>query len=109
MFENLSQREKVLAGLVGSLVPLALLAMILLWFFGQQSARTAQIDGLTKQIKQEKQRVDEAMSANQRRLYYRSVSLPSDFQDASNDYQQWLKELVRDCLLYTSPSPRDRG
>ena len=28
-----------------------------------------------------------------------------DFDEAID----WLKELDKDCLLYTSPSPRDRG
>ena len=95
MFENLSQREKILAALVGSLVPLALLVMITIWFFGQQKDRSTKIDALNTQIKAEQQRMTEALDANQRRLYYRSVSLPSNFQDASNDYQQWLKHLVR--------------
>ena len=95
MFENLSQREKILAALVGSLVPLALLVMITIWFFGQQKDRSTKIDALKTQIKAEQQRMTEALDANQRRLYYRSVSLPSNFQDASNDYQQWLKHLVR--------------
>ena len=96
MFENLSQREKILAALVGSLVPLALLVMITIWFFGQQKDRSTKIDALNTQIKAEQQRMTEALDANQRRLYYRSVSLPSNFRDASNDYQQWLKHLVRD-------------
>ena len=96
MFENLSQREKILALLVGSLVPLALLVMTVSWFFGQQSKRSTEINSLRTQIKTEKQRVTEAINANQRRLYYRSVSLPSKFQEASNKYQQWLKALVRD-------------
>ena len=96
MFENLSQREKILAALVGSLVPLALLVMITIWFFGQQKDRSTKIDALNTQIKAEQQRMTEALDANQRRLYYRSVSLPSNFQDASNDYQQWLKHLVDD-------------
>ena len=96
MFDNLSQREKILAVLVGSLVPLAMIVMISIWFFAQLSARSDRIDGLTAQIKEEKQRVTEALDANQRRLYYRNVSLPSDFQDASNSYQLWLKKLVRD-------------
>ena len=38
----------------------------------------------------------EALNANERRLYYRSVSLPSNFKDSGNAYQQWLKHLVRD-------------
>ena len=96
MFENLSQREKVLAALVGSLVPLALLVMAVMWFMGQQTDRTTKIENLLTQIKIEKQRVTEALNANQRRLYYRSVSLPSNFQDASNKYRQLVKELVRD-------------
>ena len=96
MFENLSQREKILAALVGSLVPLALLVMITIWFFGQQKDRSTKIDALNTQIKAEQQRVTEALNANERRLYYRSVSLPSNFKDSGNAYQQWLKHLVRD-------------
>jgi hypothetical protein len=108
MFDNLSQREKVLAGLVGSLVPLALLVMAMIWFFGQQSARSAQIEGLRSQIATEKERVTEALDANQRRLYYRSISVPSNFQDATNDYQQWIKKLVRDDvgMTYRSLTPK---
>lgn len=109
MFENLSQREKTLAALVGSMVPLALLVMGLVWFFGQQKARTTRINGLHSQIDSEQQRLNEALSANQRRIYYRSVSMPSNFDDASDDYQQWLKKLVRDEIgmerVVISPRP----
>jgi len=94
MFENLSQREKTLAALVLSLVPLALLVMGMIWFFGQQSARDTKINSLQSRIDSEKLRLNDALSANQRRIYYRSVSLPSDFEKASNSYQQWLKDLV---------------
>jgi hypothetical protein len=108
MFDNLSQREKVLATLVVSLIPLALLVMGLFWFFGQRSARNAQLAGLRSQIKIEQQRLTDALNANQRRIYYRGVSLPSNFEDARNEYQQWLKNLVRNevGMSYRSITPR---
>lgn len=108
MFDNLSQREKVLATLVVSLVPLALFVMGLFWFLGQRSTRNTQIVSLRSQIEIEEQRLTDALNANQRRVYYRGVSLPSNFADARNEYQQWLKQLVRNDvgMSYRSITPR---
>lgn len=108
MFDNLTQREKVLATLVVSLIPLALFVMGLFWFFGQRSTRDTQIAGLRSQIELEEQRLTDALNANQRRVYYRGVSLPSKLSDASNDYLQWVKELARDKvgMKFKSITPR---
>ena len=33
----------------------------------------------------------------------------AEFEDCMFDHCRWLGTRVQNCLLYTSPSPRDRG
>jgi hypothetical protein len=108
LFENLTQREKTLATAVLALVPLCIGFMLLFWFIGKRSANQTSIDSLRSQVREEERKLMTALQANQRRVYYRSVSLPSNFDDARNEYQQWLKQLVRNDvgMSYRSITPR---
>lgn len=96
MFENLTPRERILSLAVLTLVPIGLLFMGVFWFIGKYNDNNMQIVGLTDQVNSEESKMLAAKKANIRRNYYRSISLPSDIVDASNDYQTWLLKLVRD-------------
>ena len=111
MFENLTARERVLAWVVLSLVPITILFMGVFWFISSYNDNNGQVMSLTQQVSEENAKMKAAIRANQRRVYYRSMSLPSDVVDASNQYQLWLKNLVRDKLKmdFKSVTPRNAG
>jgi hypothetical protein len=54
-------------------------------------------------------KMGKAEKANDRRRYYESISLPSDVEQASNEYWSWMKGLVRDELQmqFKSLQPSD--
>ncbi len=109
MFEKLSSRERNLAFAVIGLVPAVLLFIGVFWFLGKYQANDLQSVALLKQIDDEEFKMETGKKANRRRAYYDSISLPSDVEDASNDYQTWLKGLVRDELQmqFKSLTPND--
>ena len=104
-------RERVLAMVVGALVPISITFMGIFWFIDKYSSNNMEYLSLTEQVSTEKEKTAKAIKANQRRIYYRSVSLPSNLVDASNEYQTWLKKLVRDQIKmeFKSVTPRDGG
>ena len=96
MFENLSEREKKLALAVVCLLPMLLL------FFGWWSFNSRYISGKTSltsldnQIKAEKQKSLDAMSAGVRRsFYYTNHSFPTNKKNITR-YQDWLEKSIRD-------------
>ena len=107
----MTARERVLAIAVGALVPISIAFVAVFWFIGKYSDNNSEVMGLTQQVSAEKEKTTLAIKANQRRIYYRSVSLPANLVDASNDYQTWLKRLVRDQIKmdFKSVTPRDGG
>ena len=107
----MTARERVLAMAVGALVPISIAFMLVFWFIGKYSDNNNQFVGLQSQISAEKDKTALAIKANQRRIFYRSTSLPADLVDASNEYQTWLKKLVRDQIKmdFKSVTPRDGG
>ena len=109
MFENLTPREQILAKLILALVPMTLLFVAVFWFVGRYNDNNMSIVRLADQIAVEEGKMLAAKKADLRRDYYRSVSLPSNIVNASNDYQAWLKKLVRDDLKmdFKSLTPRD--
>lgn len=108
MLENLTQRERVLAWLVMALVPISLLFVGCFWFLGRYNDNNSRIQTLALQLSEQQDKLAAATKANQRRIYYRSISLPSNLDQARNDYQQWLKQLIRDevGMDYRSVTPR---
>ena len=95
MFSNLSKREKKLATIVFSLLPVIIIFMVGIWFNNAYFGNQTEIRSLDKQIKDEKQKQQDATLANQRRRYYRDLSMPTDFNKAKIDYEEWLGHLVR--------------
>ena len=97
--------------IVGALVPISITFMGVFWFIDKYATNKSDCDSLTVQVSTEKEKTTRAIKANQRRIYYRSVSLPANLVDASNEYQTWLKKLVRDQIKmdFKSVTPRDGG
>lgn len=95
MFSNLSKREKKLATIVLSLLPVIIIFMVGMWFNNAYFGHQATIRSLNTQISNEKRKQLDATLANQRRLYYRALSMPTDFNKAKIDYEDWLGHLVR--------------
>ena len=96
MFENMTQREKVLAMVVGALVPITLIFMGVFWFIEKNSLNDGEIMSLSEQVSRENEKTALSTKANSRRIYYRSVSMPSNLADATNDYLLWLNKLAGD-------------
>ena len=95
MFSNLSKREKILATAVCGLVPIVLIFMVGMWFSNSYFQKQAEIRSLQTQISGQKTKQLEGAQANARRLYYRSLSMPTDFNKAKIDYEGWLSNLAR--------------
>ena len=108
MFEKLTTRERYLAYALVALVPVTILFIGVFGFINQYKANNQQFMNLTTQLGQQQDLQAQAMNAQQRRSYYRNISLPSDLNHASQDYQLWLKSLVRDQLKmsFKSLTPR---
>ena len=101
MFSNLSKREKLLATVVGGLVPVVLIFMVGMWFSNSYFQKKAQINSLQTQITSQKSKQLEGAQANARRLYYRGLSMPTDFNKAKIDYEGWLSNLARNDIKMT--------
>lgn len=95
MFSNLSKREKKLATIVLSLLPVIIIFMVGMWFNNAYFGNQATIRSFNTQISNEKRKQLDATLANQRRLYYRALSMPTNFNKAKIDYEDWLGHLVR--------------
>ena len=104
MFENMTQREKVLAIVVGALVPITMIFMGVFWFIDKSSFNDSEIMNLTEAVSRENEKTAVSIKARRRRIYYQSVSLPSNLADATNDYQLWLKKLAGDQINMESLS-----
>ena len=111
MFEKLTPRERKLAYVVSALLPIAIVFIGVVSFIKADQTNGIKESALAQQIKDEQFRVAQKIKANKRRVFYNNISLPSDLESASNDYQSWFKGLVRDELKMTlkTMTPRDAG
>jgi hypothetical protein len=108
MFENLSDREKKLLLGVGTLVPIAVLFLVIFWWIGAIDENNRTLTGLDQQVAEQKDLQMEGKLANRRKIYYSHISLPQSVNNASNDYQRWLKtKLTAAGLKLDSITPRD--
>lgn len=98
MFEKLTTRERNLAYAVIGLAPAVLIFIGVFWFLGQSKANGVREAALLGQIFDEELKLAKGKKATCRRAFYDSISLPVDIDNASNDYQSWIKGLVRDEL-----------
>lgn len=100
MFDNLSKREKTLATIVFSLLPILVLFFAFTTVTSSYFAKKTKINSLRKQIGNEENRTLEGQLAQERRLYYSSLSLPGGTskkktQEAKIEYQGWVDNLVK--------------
>lgn len=98
MFEKLTPRERVLVYAVGTILPIALIAIVGLWFFNSLNQNKIDRASLITQISDAEYDMGVGKKADRRRAYYESISLPADIEGASNNYLAWVKGLVRDDL-----------
>ena len=98
MFNNLSQRERVLALLLVTALPMLLLMAFGWWFYGSYNKNRKTISSLNQQLGAEDDLSLRYDSAMERRDWYRSVSLPSDLSVAQSNYKDWLNELAQEKL-----------
>jgi hypothetical protein len=98
MFEKLTPRERVLVYVVGTILPIAFVAVVGLWFYNSINQNDIDRESLATKIGEEEYKMGVAKKADRRRAYYESISLPSDMEQASNKYLAWVKGLVRDDL-----------
>ena len=98
MFEKLTTRERNLAYAVIGLAPAVLIFIGVFWFLGKYEEYGTREVSLMAQIDDEEMKMAQGKKADRRRAYYDSISLPANLEDASNDYQTWLKGLLRDEL-----------
>lgn len=92
MFENMTKREKTLALVVGALVPIALLFFAFMWFADQMDMNEIEITNLQSSIEDEEDKAFSALKATQREDFYRAISLPSNLNEAKQQYSSWLQE-----------------
>jgi hypothetical protein len=108
MFENISSREKKLLLGVGTLVPISILFLLIFWWIGAIDENNQTLMGLDRQIAEQKDLQLEGKLATRRKNFYSHISLPNSVNDASNDYQRWLKSALTDSgLKLDSITPRD--
>ena len=94
MFGNLSDREKKLAILVGSLVPLVLGILGFFWFIDKMDSNDAEIQSLMTQLEEQEYKTQAGLRASERQRYYRKISFPSDKGRTRSIYRTWLTDLV---------------
>lgn len=99
MFENMTPRERKLAMGVGLLMPVFLVLLIGTWYSNAYFGKRSAINSLQRQMSTEKQRQLEAQLANQRRAYYRAISLPADLNRYKAEYQGWLSHVANQSQL----------
>jgi hypothetical protein len=107
MFENMTQRERILAVLLSALVPISLSFLAVFWFIQKYGDNNSQIVQLLDRIGNEENKIALARKAQKRLHYYQTLSLPQDFRSSTADYQQWLRDLGRNSgLKGNSISPK---
>ncbi len=90
MLENLSQREKYLAIAAGGLVPIVLLLFGFLWLTSSLRAYDDKIASVNAEINQAQLLQSNQRAATRRLKTYKTLSLPSDPQQAVAEYRNWM-------------------
>lgn len=110
MFENMTQREKILATVVGALVPVVFLFMTFMWYLGKLEQNDRDLATARRSLATEIDIYDNAQLAKQRQRYYKELSLPSDTNYAKLGFKTWLIDAVESSgLELTSHSPTTGG
>jgi len=112
MFENLSKREKTLAMVVFSILPIMVLFFAFTSVMNSYFAKRSEITKLQRQISDEQEQQTRGQLADQRLYYYESLSMSGgtrkkDIDNAKEEYRAWLINLVAEQLKmdFTSLKP----
>ncbi len=98
MLANMSRREKLLAGAVGSTAILFLLFIGFISFNSKYQLGKTELRGVQKQIDDERKKLFDGMLAQMRKKFvYLPSSFPSGGQVNITRYQNWLLRLQREC------------
>ena len=96
MFENLSSRERVLALLAASLVPITVVFALTFWINGKLSQKQSELTNLQSQVQEEQRKQLNALRASKRKAIYLSESLPSNVNDSKVQYWTWISNLAEE-------------
>lgn len=96
MIENLTQREKTLAGVTAGALVIALLFGGFFWFLGSYNNNVSLLQGIDSRISDQENITLQGMQAATRKRYYVQTSPTSDIADARNQYIAWLKKTWRE-------------
>ena len=112
MFENLSKREKTLAIVVFSILPIMVLFFAFTSVMNSYFSKRSEVTRLLRQIDEQKETQTRGQLADQRLVYYESLSMSGgtrkkDIDNAKADYEAWLKNLVTEQvnMTFTSLKP----
>ncbi len=94
MFENMTKREKMLAAVVAALVPIGMLFFGFMWFMDKVEANYLEMDTLASAVEAQEDLEFQAAKAKIRREFYRTISIPSNLNDAKEQYSTWLSNLA---------------
>ena len=90
----MNQREKVLAGLVGTLLAVFLVWLLVGQVRGALNAKRLQIAGLKKSLQDKEKTLADSHAAKRRMKTYEARSLPSDAETAPREYGSWLRKTL---------------
>ncbi len=95
MFENMSKREKLLAGSIGILLLMGAVIFGFLDFFKQYEDNASRLKQLKKNIQKEEFKMQLAFKASDRQgFYYEPISFPTGKTEITV-YQDWLEKTIR--------------
>jgi hypothetical protein len=103
MMENLTQREKTLAGVTAGALVVALLFGAFFWFLRSYNDNVAVLQGVDSRISDQENITLQGMQAGTRKRYYLQTSPTSDISDAKNQYIAWLKKTLREDIGVSLP------
>ena len=111
MFENMTPREKKLALIVGSMLPIVLLFLAFFWFMDRFDSNNEQIDDLLARVEEQEDKKKLGLAASQRQGFYRKTSLPSMTSRTRSVYKTWLDDVViKECgMTYNGPRMKPAG
>ena len=96
MIENMTQREKTLAGVTAGSLIVALLFGMFFWFLNSYNDNVAVLQGLDSRISDQENLTLQGVQAATRKRYYIETSPTNRISDARNQYIAWLKKTFRE-------------
>ena len=96
MFNNLSKRERIMAFVVGALLPVFLGFWLVSWIGGGLQKKTDEINRLSSEATRLKAQSRNARFAVARLGTYRKESLPKDGKRSALAFRNWLEDLGKE-------------